>query len=85
MMSVFAVNEAYTMKTCYNGLVNTVVDGGYFRCDGCWLKYNRGLNEAVNIGKRFFGYMLKIGERVNLLQSSERIVFRNETYQKLDM
>ncbi len=61
-ISVFAVNEAWTSKTCHRcGSRDTVVKDRLFKCKVCGLEYNRDLNGAVNIGNRLFGYMLKSG------------------------
>ena len=61
-VSVYALNEAWTSKTCHIcGSRDTVVKDRLFKCKACGLEYNRDLNGAVNIGNRFFGYMLKSG------------------------
>ena len=61
-VSVFAINEAYTSKTCHRcGSRDTVIKGRCFKCKSCGLEYNRDLNGAINIGNRLFGYMLKSG------------------------
>ena len=61
-ISVFAVNEAYTSKTCHRcGSRDTVVKDRLFKCRVCGLEYNRDLTGAVNIGNRLIGYMLMSG------------------------
>ena len=61
-ISVFAINEAWTSKTCHRcGSSDTIVKNRLFKCKVCGLEYNRDLNGAVNIGNRLFGYTLKSG------------------------
>jgi len=69
-INVFAVNEAYTSKTCHRcGSRDTVIKGRYFKCKDCGLEYNRDLNGAINIGNRLLGYMLKSGGRSDPAQT----------------
>jgi len=69
-INVFAINEAYTSKTCHRcGSRDAVIKGRYFKCKSCGLEYNRDLNGAINIGNRLFGYMLKSGGRSDPAQT----------------
>ncbi len=61
-ISVFAVDEKYTTKTCHRcGSTNTTAKDRYFKCHNCGLEYNRDLNGAINIGNGLLGYMLRSG------------------------
>ena len=59
---VYKVKEAWTSKTCHRcGQLGERLSQGLFRCPSCHLVYNADLNGAINIAKRFSGYMLENG------------------------
>ncbi len=59
---VYRVKEAWTSKTCHIcGQIGERLSQGLFRCPSCNLVYNADLNGAMNIAKRFSGYMLENG------------------------
>ena len=59
---VYKIKEAWTSRTCHRcGQIGERLSQGLFRCPSCNLVYNADLNGAMNIAKRFSGYMLENG------------------------
>lgn len=55
---VVKIPEAYTSKTCHRcGSLGSRPYQGLFLCHSCGLHFNADLNGAINISKRFLGYM----------------------------
>ncbi len=60
-IQVKQIDERNTSKTCHKcGAIGKRKTQGLFVC-GCGLQYNTDLNGALNIAKRFEGYMLSDG------------------------
>ena len=56
------IKESNTSKICHRcGAIGKRVTQGFFKCPSCRLEYNADLNGAINLAKRFEGYMLSNG------------------------
>ncbi len=61
-VGVYQISEKNTSKTCHKcGQKGKRVTQRLFNYANCNLEYNADLNGAINIAKRFEGYMLSDG------------------------
>jgi len=87
-------NASKTCHVCNNE--GRRVSQGLFRCPTCGLEYNADLNGAINLFKRFGGYMLSNGvvfdtaqnlemKQADALQNQESPIFREENVNSLQL